>query len=172
MALAGGLLGGILSTLVMLGAALLADPGAARWGDYGALAVAMCVAYLSSRTAAHSPMAFGRRLSSAAIGAVASGAVTGLGAYTLFAALRPDLLAARFAAYEAQVRASRAPAERIARELARLTAAQAQYLDPAYQALSIGGSVCFFALLVGGFGAWRLYVARRWGLSGPRAGTG
>jgi hypothetical protein len=90
-----------------------------------------------------------------------SSAIVGLALYALYAVLRPDLLAERHAGLMARVRASGRPPDRVAHELERLATQQAQYLDPAWQALGTAGTLLFFGMLLALYSAWRWQVAER-----------
>jgi hypothetical protein len=156
--LAYGLGGGASAALVFLLLGSVA-PGAARGGDFAALAVGVLAVHLGMRVAGGlAPRALIRR--ALALATVAS-ATLGLGAYALYAWLRPHLLADRYSSYRQLVAANGAPAGRVAAELARLDATRAAYLDPAYQALSTAGTLFFVALLVGGYAGFRAHLARR-----------
>jgi len=158
-ALAWGIGGGVVAALVMVVPELLAAPGGGRLSEYAGLAAGLLAVHLGTRAAARAGPGFGARLGNATILALSVSVVAGLGLYALFANLRPGLLAARLLAYERAVSASGAPPERVARELARLTALRAEYLDAAYQALSSASTLFFFGMLLGGYGAWRSHVA-------------
>jgi hypothetical protein len=157
LALAWGLGGGVLAALVMVVPELLARPGGGRLAGYAGLAAGLIAVHLGTRAATTADAGFGARLVNAALLAASVSLLAGLGLYGLFARLRPELLAARFSAYQQSVAASGAPAERIARELARLAASRAQYLDAGYQALSSASTLFFFGMLLGGYGAWRAH---------------
>src|SRR5208282_2039876 len=104
---------------------------------------------------------FRERIQCATLIAAAVSLTTGLGAYVLFAVLRPTLLADRFAAQQRALAGSALGTERIAHELVSLAARKAQYLDPLFQALSTAGTLFFFGMLLGAYGAWRVHVASR-----------
>lgn len=160
-ALAWGIGGGVIAALVMVVPELLVTPGGGRLPEYGGLAAGLLSVHLGTRAAARRGSGLGARLGNATILAASLSLVAGLGLYALFAWLKPGLLAARLVAYQQVVSASGAPPERVARELARLTALRAEYLDAAYQALSSASTLFFFGMLLGGYGAWRSYVAAR-----------
>ena len=160
LALAWGLGGGAVATLIMLIPELVARPGGGRLAEYGGLVAGLLAVHLGSRAIARGDLSFGARLRDAALLATSMSLLVGLGLYGLFALWRPGLLAARFASYQEALAASGAPPERIARELAHLAASRAGYLDAGYQALSGASTLFFFGMLLGGYGAWRAHVAR------------
>lgn len=165
--LAWGLGGGVVAALVMVIPELTAAPGGGRLPEYGGLAAGLIAVHLGTRAAARVDSPFGARLRNAALLAASVSLLVGLSLYSLFAVLRPGLLATRLAAYEHSVAASHAPPERIARELARLVTSRAEYLDAGYQALSSASTLFFFGMLLGGYGAWRVHLARRLRRGGP-----
>ena len=167
LALAWGLGGGVLAALVMVVPELLARPDAGRLAEYAGLAAGLIAVHLGTRAAAREDSGFGARLANATLLAASVSLIAGLGLYALFAGLRPGLLAARLSAYQQSVSTSGAPAERIARELARLAASRAEYLDAGYQALSSASTLFFFAMLLGGYGAWRAHLVGRLRRQGP-----
>ncbi|MBS0393341.1 MAG: hypothetical protein JSR54_01880 [Proteobacteria bacterium] len=91
----------------------------------------------------------------------------GAALYALYAGLRPGLLAERFAAAGAALRAASLPPERLAQGLAGLAARRAQALDPLYQALEGAVTVLFCGLVLGAYLAFQAQVAARLG-RGPR----
>jgi hypothetical protein len=162
LALAAGAAGGLAASLCTIGWALLAAPPVGRSGEALGLLAALVLALAGVRASGRLAPAFSARLLAAALLALTEGIVAGFGAYLLFARLAPALLAGRYAAYEQAARAL--PAARSAAELARLAAVKAQYLDAGFQAFSSGGLVCFFALLLGAYSAFRAQAARRYRL--------
>ena len=161
-ALAFGLAGGCLAAAVMTVPALVADAPSGRITDYFGMAVGLLVIHVGTRASAPAGASLAARLANAAILVTTLCAMAGLALYGLFAEWRPGLLAARLARYEGEVRASGAAPERVAKELARLAAAQGPYLDAAYQALSVAGNLFIVGMLLGAYGGWRSEVARRW----------
>jgi hypothetical protein len=164
LALAAGAVGGLAASLCVIIWALVASPPVGRGGEAFGLLAALLLAQAGVRASGRLAPAFSDRLLAAAVLALTEGVVVGAGAYLLFARLRPSLLAERYAAYEHAARTTLAPTARSGAELLRLAAAKAQYLDPGFQALSTGGLVCFFALLLGAYGAFRAQAARRYRL--------
>ena len=146
----------------MIVPALASATPAGRLADYLGMVVGLLVIHLGTRASAPAGASLGARLANAALLVTTLSTVVGLGLYRLFAAWRPELLAARLARYADEVRASGAAPGRVLRELARLAAAQAQYLDAGYQALSIAGNLFVVGMLLGAYGGWRSEVARRW----------
>jgi hypothetical protein len=157
--LTAGLAAGLLAGVVTLGTALLAG-GDGRSADYAGLAAGLLGVHLGMR-AAPAASAFRARLVRALVLAVCASLVAGLASAWLYASLRPALLEARYAGVVERVRSSAQPPARIAAELARLAERRAAYLDPAFQAVSAGGTLFFFALLLGGYSAFRAHVAAR-----------
>ena len=158
-----GLGGGVIAALAMLVPALAAPGADARLGEYAGTMVALLAIHLGTRAvAAAEPMlAFGRRVGLATLLVTCASGVLGVGLYTLYRFLRPDLLAIRYTGFEARLAVSREPAARVAAELARLAEQKAQYLDPAFQALSTAGTVFFFGMLLALYSAWRSRVLAR-----------
>lgn len=165
-----GLLGGVLGSAFLVGPALLAPAAGGRLTDYVGLMIAMLAVFLGSRAIAraHPSLTYGRRIVLGTTIVLLASAIVGLALYVLYAAWRPELLAARYAEIEARVRASGQPAERVAAELERLAAQKAQFLDPALQALGVAGTLFFFGMVLALYSAWRWQVAQR---LGPRPGT-
>jgi len=174
-ALAWGLGGGIVASLVLIVPHLAGAAPASRLADYGALAAGLLAVQLGLGASARPAAAFRERMQCATVVAVTVSVITGLAAYLLFAVLRPTLLAIRFAAQQRAAAGSMSGAPRGARELASLAAHKAQYLDPLFQSVSTAATLLFFGLLLGAYGAWRVHVASRLqppparaGLTGPR----
>lgn len=165
-----GVLGGVLATLFLVGPPLLAPASGGRFTDYVGLMIAMFAVFLGSRAIAraHPQLTYGRRIVLGTTIVVLSSALVGLALYALYATLRPALLAERYASIESRVRASGQPAERVAAELERLATQKAQYLDPAFQALGVAGTLFFFGMVLALYSAWRWQVAQR---LGPRPGA-
>ena len=161
-AVLGGLVGGGAASLALVLPALLGLPATNRFAEYASLVIGLLAVHLGTRAPPAGGDSVGARLGRAALLVTTLAAVTGVSAYLLFAVWRPGLLAARYAAYEQEVRASGATAARIGHELARLAASRPEYLDPGYQALTGASTVFFFGMLLGAYGAWQLQVARRW----------
>lgn len=160
-AFAFGIGGGLVAALVTVVPALIADPAHGRLAEYLGLAVGLLAVHLGMRASARERATLASRLAHAALLASALSVIVGLGLYGLYEFLRPELLGARFTAYEQAVAASGASPARVAGELARLEASRAAYLDPRYQALQGASTLFFFAMLLGGYGAWRAHVASR-----------
>lgn len=160
-ALIAGLLGGLVADLCLIGWGLVASPPVGRAGEIAGLLGALLVAQAGGRAAARLEPGFGARLKVAALIGAAEAAVSGAGAYLLFAVLRPQLLPERFEAAEQAVRSSGATASRLGAELARLAAMKPEALDAAHQALAVAGLVGFLAVLLGAYGAFRIHAARR-----------
>lgn len=172
-----GLLGGGLATAFIVGPPLLAPAAGERLTDYVGLMIAMLAIFLGSRAVAraHPQLTYGRRIVLGTTIVVLASALVGLALYALYAVLRPGLLTERYASLEARVRASGRPAERVATELERLATQKAQYLDPAYQALGVAGTLFFFGIVLALYSAWRWQVAQRLGRrpgAGPGQGSG
>jgi hypothetical protein len=160
-----GLGGGALAALAMLLPALAMTGADARLGEYAGTMVALLAIHLGTRAVAVAEpvLAFGRRVRLAVLLVACASGVLGAGLYALYRYLRPDLLAIRYVGLEARLAASREPAARVAAELARLAQQQAQYLDPAFQALTTAGTVFFFGMLLALYSAWRARVLARLG---------
>lgn len=160
-----GVGGGLAAALLLVGLSL-AFPGVGRTAEYAAIAAGLLAVHLGLRGDAQATARalLLRTLALAGLTTLALGA----GAYALYAWWRPELLAARFAGYLASVGAMPAPPERIAAELARLQALREAYLDPFYQAVSLAGTLGFFAVLLGGFVAFGAHKARRFRGPGGR----
>jgi hypothetical protein len=160
-----GLGGGALAALAMLLPSLAAPGADARLGEYAGTMVALLAIHLGTRAvaAAQPVLGFGRRVGLAMLLVACASAVLGVGLYALYRFLRPDLLAIRYLGFEARLAASHEPAARVAAELARLAQQQAQYLDPAFQALTTAGTVFFFGMLLALYSAWRARVLARLG---------
>lgn len=158
-----GLLGGLLATAFIVGPPLLAPSAEGRLTDYVGMMIAMLAVFLGSRAIAraHPRLTYGRRIVLGTTVVLLASALVGLALYALYAVLRPGLLADRYASLEARVRASGHPTERIAAELERLATQKAQYLDPAFQALGIAGTLFFFGMVLALYAAWRWQVAQR-----------
>lgn len=160
-----GVVGGLLAGLVGIGPALLVPGTDGRFASYAAILVTLIAVQLGTRAAAATPddAGFGARLAAAALIAALVAALDGLGLYLLYAALKPGLLTARYAAYEAQLWSSGLAPQRLAAGLAALTARRAQYLDPLYQAAEGAGMLLFCGLVLGAYLAFRARVAARLG---------
>lgn len=160
-----GIVGGLLAGLVAVVPALLVPASDGRLAGYAAVLITLIAVQLGTRAAAAVPAAAGfrARLAAAALIAALIAALDGLGLYLLYAALRPGLLTARYATYEAQLWSSGFPPQRLAAGLAALTARRAQYLDPLYQAAEGAGTVLFCGLVLGAYLAFRAHVAARLG---------
>jgi hypothetical protein len=158
-----GVLGGSLASAFVTLPPLLAAGGGGRLTDYAGLMVAMLAVFFGSRAigVVHPELGYGRRAVLGTTIVVVASAIVGLSLYALYAWLRPTLLAERYADYEARVRASGQPAERVAAELERLASQQAQYLDPAFQAIGTAGTLAFFGIVLALYSAWRWRVAQR-----------
>ena len=160
-----GLVGGVLAGLAGIGPALVTPGANGRFASYAAVLVTLIAVQLGARAAAAAPGggAFRARLSAAAVISTLVAALDGLGLYLLYAALRPELLAERYGAYEARLWAAGLPPERLAAGLAELTARRAQYLDPLYQAVETAGLLLFCGLVLGAYLAFRARLAARLG---------
>ena len=170
LAAAAGLVGGVLACLVGIAPAL-ATPGASgRFASYAAILVTLIAVQLGARAAAAAPDGggFGARLGAAAVIAALVAVLDGFGLYLLYALMRPELLAARYGAYEAQLWSAGLPPARLAAGLAELAARRAQYLSPLYQAIEGAGTLAFCGLVLGAYLAFRARLAAR---LGRRPGT-
>jgi hypothetical protein len=157
-ALAWGTGGGALAAVLFVGVSLV-DGGAGHLAEYAGLATGLIGVHLGMRGAAGlTPQALLWRAGGLAL--LASAAL-GAAAFAVYGWWRPALLTARFDGYLAAVTTMHAPPARVATELARLHATRAQYLDPLYQAVSLAGTLFFFAMLLGGFVAFGAHKARR-----------
>lgn len=158
-----GVLGGLLASAFIVLPPLLASGGGGRLTDYAGMMVAMLAVFFGSRAigVVHPSLPYGRRAVLGTTIVVVASAIVGLSLYALYAWLRPTLLAERYADYVARVRASGQPAERVATELERLASQEAQYLDPAFQALGTAGTLAFFGIVLAMYSAWRWRVAQR-----------
>ena len=170
LATAAGLVGGALACLAAIAPALLSPGANGRFASYAALLVTLIAVQLGARAAAAAPggAGFRARLEAAATIAALVAALDGLGLYLLYAALRPELLAARYGAYEARLWSAGLAPERLAAGLAELAARRAQYLSPVYQAIEGAGMLLFCGLVLGAYLAFRARVAAR---LGRRPGT-
>jgi hypothetical protein len=166
-----GVLGGVLSSAFIVLPPAFGAGG--RLTDYAGMMVAMLAVFFGSRAigTAHPSLGFGRRVVLGTTIVVVASAIVGLALYALYAKLRPTLLAERYVEFQQRVRASGAPAERVATELERLGAQKAQYLDPAFQALGTAGTLAFFGIVLATYSAWRWRVLQRL-KSGPRGPDG
>jgi hypothetical protein len=169
-AAAWALVGGVIASLVLIVPQLPGSARGSRLADYAALAAGLLAVQLGLGASARADAGFRERMQCATIIAAIVSLLTGLGAYLLFAALRPMLLADRYAAQQRALAGSSAAPERLTRELVSLADRKAQYLDPAFQAFSTAGTLFFFGMLLGPFGAWRAHVARRLRPPPARAG--
>ena len=158
-----GVIGGLLASAFVVLPPLLSPGGGGRLTDYAGMMVAMLAVFFGSRAigVVHPELTYGRRAVLGVTVVVVASAIVGLALYALYARLRPTLLAERYADYEARVRASGQPPERIAAELERLAAQEIQYLDPAFQALGTAGTLAFFGIVLAMYSAWRWRVAQR-----------
>jgi hypothetical protein len=165
LAAAAGLVGGVLAALVGVVPALVAPGTDGRFASYAAVLVALIAVQLGTRAAAAAPedAGFRPRLAAAALIAALVAVLDGFGLYLLYAALKPGLLATRYAGYEAHLWSAGLAPQRLAAGLAALTARRAQYLDPAYQALEGAGTPLFCGLVLGAYLAFRARVAARLG---------
>ncbi|HXQ32188.1 MAG TPA: hypothetical protein VN790_09515 [Steroidobacteraceae bacterium] len=161
LSLAWGLGGGIVASLILIAPPLLGAAPGGRLADFGALAAGLLAVQLGLGASARPGAGFRERMQCATIIAATVSLTTGLGAYVLFAVLRPTLLADRYAAQQRALARSAPGTERITHELVSLAARKAQYLDPLFQALSSAGTLFFFGMLLGAYGAWRVHVASR-----------
>ncbi len=168
LAAAAGIVGGLLACLVAILPALLLPAADGRFASYAAILVTLIAVQLGSRAAAATDAGFGARLGAAALIAALVAVLDALGLYLLYAVLKPDLLAARFGAYEAALWAAALPPARLAAGLAALAARRAQALDPLYQAVEGAGLLLFCGLVLGAFIAFRARIASR---LGRRPGT-
>ena len=158
-----GVVGGLLACLVGIVPALLVPDTDGRFASYAAILVTLIAVQLGTRAAAAAPegAGFRARLGAAAVIAALIAALDGLGLYLLYAALRPGLLAVRYAGYEARLWSAGLAPERLAHGLAALTARRAQYLDPHYQAAEGAGMLLFCGLVLGAYLAFRAHIAAR-----------
>lgn len=158
-----GVLGGLLASAFVVGPPLLFPGGDGRLTDYAGMMVAMLAVFFGSRAigTVHPDLAYGRRAVLGTTIVVVASAIVGLALYALYAWLRPALLAERYAQFEARVRESGQPAERVAAELERLASQKVQYLDPAFQALGTAGTLAFFGIVLALYSAWRWRVAQQ-----------
>jgi hypothetical protein len=170
LAAAAGLVGGLLACLVGIVPALVTAGTNGRFAGYAALLVTLIAVQLGGRAAAAGPLdaGFGARLAATSLIAALIAVVDELGLYRLYAALRPELLATRYATYEAQLWSAGLAPARLAAGLAALATRRAQYLDPLYQALEGAGTLLFCGLVFGAYLAFRARLAAR---LGRRPGT-
>jgi hypothetical protein len=163
LAASAGVVGGLLAGLVGIVPALLAPGSDGRFANYAAILVTLVAVQLGVRAAAPEDAGFRSRFAAATLIATLVAALDGLALYLLYAALRPGLLAARFAGYEARLWSSGLAPQRLATGLAALTTRRAQYLDPLYQAAEAAGTLLFCGLVLGAYLAFRTLVAARLG---------
>ena len=158
-----GVVGGLLAGLIGIVPALLAPGSDGRFASYAAILVTLITVQLGARAAAAAPedAGFRARFAAATLIATLVAAIDGLALYLLYAALRPGMLAARFAGYEAQLWSGGLAPQRLAAGLAALTTRRAQYLDPLYQAAEAAGTLLFCGLVLGAYLAFRALVAAR-----------
>jgi len=157
-----GLITGLLAAGVAVLPSLLAGLSDTRPAEYVALLVVLAGTHLGLAAALRRrPTAtFGARLAAAMLAAALASLLLGIALYRLYAVWRPGLLLARYEALVAQV-GSRPGGEHAAAALADLASRRVAYLDPLYQAISGAGTPLFFALLIGGYSAFRWRVAQR-----------
>jgi hypothetical protein len=163
LAASAGVVGGLLAGLVGIVPALLAPGSDGRFANYAAILVTLIAVQLGARAAAPEDAGFRSRFAAATLIATLVAALDGLALYLLYAALRPGLLAVRFAGYEARLWSSGLAPQRLAMGLAALTTRRAQYLDPLYQAAEAAGTLLFCGLVLGAYLAFRTLVAARLG---------
>jgi hypothetical protein len=166
-----GLAGGaVAAALLLLPAIAGARPGALA--QYGATLAALLAVLSGMRAIAAGAggATFARLIAGAALIAGTLSASVGAALYVLYAHLAPHFLAERYAARLAGL-GTRLPGDgAAAQELARLTARQAQQLDPAFQAFFGAVTTLFLAMLLGAYLAWRARLSARLraGRSSPR----
>jgi hypothetical protein len=165
LAAAAGLVGGVLACLAGIVPALVTPDADGRFASYAAILVTLITVQLGARAAAAAPggAGFRARLAAAALIAGLIALLDSLGLYLLYAALKPALLATRYAGYEAHLWSAGLPPQRLAAGLAALTARRAQYLDPLYQAVEGAGLLLFCGLVLGAYLAFRARLAARLG---------
>jgi hypothetical protein len=158
-----GTVGGGLTVLLALGAALLRPVDDGRFASYAAVLVTLISVQLGARAAAEAPggAGFGARLAAGATIAAIVATADAAGLYVLYAWLRPALLAARYAAIEAALAQAPLAAAAVARATAALHARRAQALDPLYQALEGAGLLLFCGLVLAAYLAFRARVVAR-----------
>jgi hypothetical protein len=163
-AVSAGLVTGLLATGVAVWPALAAGAADTRLFEYGALLVMLLGMVVGLRVATRLVPTVSVEARLVAVLLIAGLGATLLGAalFRLYTEWRPLLLAARFEALVAATAHATRPAE----AYADLVAHRRQYLDPMYQAVSGAGTPFFFAMLLGGYVAFRGHVVRR--LGGPR----
>jgi hypothetical protein len=165
-----GLVGGVLACLAGIVPALVTPGSDGRFASYAAILVTLIAVQLGTRAATAGPAdrGFGARLAAAALITALVALADGLGLYLLYAALRPGLLTARYAAYEAHLWSAGLAPQRLAAGLGALAARRAQFLDPFYQAVEGAGMLLFCGLVLGAYLAFRARLAAR---LGRRPGT-
>jgi hypothetical protein len=167
-----GVLTGLLAAAAAVLPPLLAGLADTRPAEYAALLVVLVGTHLGLAAIVRDrPTAtFGARVRAAMIVAGVASLLLGAALYRLYAVWRPGILAARYEALLAHVSAQ-VGGERVVAALADLAARRAAYLDPLYQAINGAGTPLFFALLVGGYSAFRWRVAQRLAASAAARGV-
>ncbi|MEI8297724.1 MAG: hypothetical protein WCH32_06860 [Pseudomonadota bacterium] len=157
-----GLLVGLLAAATAVLPPLAWGLADSRPAEYAALLVVLVGTHLGLAAVVRDrPSAtFGARVWAAMIVAGTASLPLAVALYRLYAVWRPGMLLARYEALLAHVGAQ-VGSERVAAALADLTARRAAYLDPLYQAINGAGTPLFFALLIGGYSAFRWRVAQR-----------
>ena len=157
-ALGAGFAGGCVASLVtvLVPFTALRDT---RVADYAGLVIGLLAVHLGMRATRAAP--FRARLAAAFLIASVASLCVGAASFVLFRDLQPGLLAERYQHYVRELQSSNAPTARTAAELGRLAERRASYLEPGLQAITAGGTLFFFALLLGGYAAFQTYVAER-----------
>jgi hypothetical protein len=140
----------------------LGPAGDTRLADYAALLVVILgtLGGMRSVVEARPGASFEQRLAAMAGSAVAASTVLAIALWRLYAAWRPALLEVRYqSVLEAAARRSNPATAQAA--VADLLVHRAQYVDPLFQALTGAVTALFFAMLVGGYAAYRWRVAVR-----------
>jgi hypothetical protein len=157
-----GLLTGLLAGAAAVLPPLVAGLTDTRPAEYAALLVVLVGTYLGLAAIVRDrPTAtFGARVRAVMVAASVASLLLGAALYRLYAVWRPGILVARYEALLAHV-GSQVGSDRVAAAMADLAARRAAYLDPLYQAINGAGTPLFFALLIGGYSAFRWRVAQR-----------
>lgn len=161
--------GGLVAAAVMLLPPLLWPSLDARLTGYAGLLIVLLSIQAGLRTLASlgGLGTLGRRLGFGGLFALIESLVVSLALYLLYAWLRPELLAARYASMSAKVAAG-SPAQ-VTERLTALAAGRAQALDPLFQAVEGGVTILFAALLLVAYLGIRAQVLSRLKVGRPRA---
>ena len=166
-----GVLGGLAAGVVWIVPAWL---GLATGGAIGQAAAVILIGWsvhraLLAATTVVPELGFGASIACGSAAASAAALITGGLLYVLYRWLRPEALGLRFAHYAEAISRSGRPPAVVERELARLLAQRAQYLDPALAAGGVAALLLFAGLAAATFLAWRWRAARARGPRLPRS---